>query len=72
MEADVLNQILAFLAASVAGYVGYEVHRARESIAVLNTNIEVLLVRLSHHDQRISKLEDKLLGGSHGRNQRND
>jgi hypothetical protein len=55
---DILTPILGFLATTVAGYIGYEVHRARESIADLNTSIRVIISRVDDHARRITHLED--------------
>jgi hypothetical protein len=57
---DLLYAILAFLSTTIAGCIGYEVHRARESIAELNANILVLINRVDDHARRIAKIEDHL------------
>jgi hypothetical protein len=55
---DILNPLLGFLATTVAGYIGFEVHRARECIAELNASIRVIINRVDDHARRISSLED--------------
>lgn len=56
---DILTPLLGFFATTVAGYIGYEVHRARESIAELNASIRVIINRVDDHARRISNLEDQ-------------
>lgn len=63
---DALKDISVYLVTGGLGYVGWEIHKARESVVELNTKIAVILEKLGNHEneidrheQRISRLEIK-------------
>ncbi len=44
----------------IFGWLVYEVRQARESVQNLNVNVAIVLERITHHELRISKLEERL------------
>ncbi len=47
------------LATVASGFIGMEIRRLRDSVETLNTNVAVILARMSNHEDRIKRLEDQ-------------
>lgn len=52
--------MLEVLLVPIFGWLVYEVRQARESVQNLNVNVAIVLERITHHELRISKLEERL------------
>ena len=57
----VAQSILGYLAAGVATYIGWEIHRTRDTIAQLNANILVIIARLESQEKRVDQHENRLM-----------
>ncbi len=57
---EVASYIFGFMGVAIAGWVARSIDKMRDSVEHLNVQIAVVISRTDSHEQRISKLEDKV------------
>lgn len=56
----ILNDVAVYLITGVIGFIALEIHKAGKSISKLNTNIAVILEKITFHDKEIERHEERL------------
>jgi len=57
---SIFNEVSVYLITGVIGFIAMEIHKAGKSINKLNTNIAVILEKITFHDKEIQGHEDRI------------